>query len=68
MKGFTLVEIVIYLAILGIILFFVSGMIFNGVVSSSKIEAWQDVNDNGRFVTDKILEAVQSSNGVNGVQ
>ncbi len=64
-RGFTLIEIIIYVAILGIILFFLSGFIFNGVNSSSKIQAWQEVNDNGRFIENKVLEAVQSSQGVN---
>jgi prepilin-type N-terminal cleavage/methylation domain-containing protein len=63
--GFTLIEIIIYVAILAIILFFIAGFIFNGVNSSSKIQAWQEVNDNGRFITNKILESVQSSQGVN---
>ena len=64
-SGFTLIEIIIYVAILGIILFFLAGFIFNGVNSGSKIQAWQEVNDNGRFIENKILEAVQSSQGVN---
>ena len=68
MRGFTLIEVVIYIAIMGIVLFFIGGFIFNGVVGSSKIQSWQDVNDNGRFITAKILETVQSSQGVNGVQ
>jgi len=65
MRGFTLIEIIVYVAILAIILSFISGFIFNGVNSSSKIQAWQEVSDNGRFVENKILEAVQSSQGVN---
>lgn len=65
MRGFTLIEVIIYVAILAIILFFIGGFIFNGVNSSSKIQAWQEVNDNGRYITNKILEAVQSSQGVN---
>jgi len=64
-SGFTLIEVIIYVAILGIILFFIGGFIFNGVNSASKIQAWQEVNDNGRFVENKVLEAVQSSQGVN---
>ena len=63
--GFTLLEIIVYVAILAIILFFIAGFIFNGISSGSKIEAWQNVNDNGRFITGQILEAVQTSNGVN---
>ncbi len=64
-RGFTLIEIIIYIAILAIIMYFISGFIFNGVNSGSKIQAWQEVNDNGRFVENKVLEAVQSSKGVN---
>ena len=64
-RGFTLIEIIIYIAILAIIMYFIGGFIFNGVNSGSKIQAWQEVNDNGRFVENKVLEAVQSSKGVN---
>lgn len=64
-RGFTLIEIIIYVAILAIVLYFISGFIFNGVNSASKIQSWQEVSDNGRFVENKILEAVQSSQGVN---
>ena len=64
-SGFTLIEIIVYVAILGIILFFLAGFIFNGVNSGSKIQAWQEVNDNGRLIENKVLEAVQSSQGVN---
>jgi prepilin-type N-terminal cleavage/methylation domain-containing protein len=63
-SGFTLLEIIIYVAILAIILFFISGFIFNGVTSSSKIETWQDVNTSGGFVMNQILESVQSSQGI----
>jgi len=65
MRGFTLIEVIVYVAILSIILFFIGGFIFNGINSSSKIQAWQEVNDNGRFITNKILESIQSSQGVN---
>ena len=64
-EGFTLIEIIIYVAILAIILYFIGGFIFNGVNSESKIQSWQEVNDNGRFIENKILETVQSSKGVN---
>lgn len=67
-RGFTLIEVVIYIGILGIVLFFASGFVFNGITNSSKIQAWQDVNDNSRFITTKILESVQSSQGINGIQ
>lgn len=67
-SGFTLIEIVVYVAILGVVLFFVSGFIFNGAVSTSRIEDWQEVNDTGKFITTQILDAVQSSQGINGVQ
>ena len=64
-SGFTFIEIVIYVAILGIILFLLTGFIFNGLNSSSKIQAWQDVNDSGRFVSNKMIETIQSAQSVN---
>ena len=67
-RGFTLIEVIIYVAIFAIVLYFIGGFVFNGVTSSSKIQSWQEVNDSGRFVTQKILESVQSSQGINGAQ
>ncbi len=49
-------------------MFFVTGFIFNGFVSTGKMEAWQDVNDTGRFVSSQILDAVHSSIEINGTQ
>ena len=66
-KGFTLIEAVLYLAIAGTVLYFISGFAFNIIFGKSKIETIQSVNDNSQSVLDKIGSAVNDSTGINGI-
>ena len=65
-KGFTLIEAVLYLAIAGTVLYFISGFAFNSIFGKSKIETIQNANDNTQSVLDEMSNTVSSSLGVNG--
>jgi type II secretory pathway pseudopilin PulG len=65
-KGFTLIEAVLYLAIAGTVLYFISGFAFNSIFGKSKIESVQDVNENSRTVLDEISSTIGDSAEVNG--
>jgi hypothetical protein len=65
--GFTLLEAVLYLAIAGTVLYFISGFAFNAIFGKSKIETIQDINQNSRAVLDKMSSAVGNSEGINGI-
>jgi type II secretory pathway pseudopilin PulG len=66
-KGFTLIEAILYLAIAGTVLYFISGFAFNSIFGKAKIETVQDVNQNSRSVLDEIGNAVSGATEINGV-
>ena len=65
--GFTLIEAVLYLAIAGTILYFISSFAFNVIFSKSKIETIQDINQNSQAVINKISTTVEDAIGINGI-
>ena len=67
MCGFTLIEAILYLAIAGTVLYFISGFAFNSIFGKAKIETIQDVNQNSRSVLDEISNTVNSSVEINGI-
>ncbi len=64
-KGFTLIEAILYLAIAGTVLYFVSGFAFNSIFGKSKIEAIQDVNQSNRAVLDDINTTISDAIEIN---
>jgi type II secretory pathway pseudopilin PulG len=64
-KGFTLIEAILYLAIAGTVLYFISGFAFNAIFGKSKIETVQSVNQNARAVLDDITGTVNNSLEIN---
>lgn len=66
-KGFTLIELVLYLAIAGTVLYFISGFTFNALFGRSKIETIQEINQNSRLILDDITSTIGDSAGVNYV-
>lgn len=65
-KGFTLIEAILYLAIAGVILYFISGFAFNAIFGKSKIETIQGVNQNARSVLDEMGNIIGNSISING--
>ena len=65
--GFTLIEAILYLAIAGTVLYFISGFAFNSIFGKAKIETYQQVNENSRSVLDEISKAVGDSSEINGI-
>jgi type II secretory pathway pseudopilin PulG len=66
-KGFTLIEAILYLAIAGTVLYFISGFAFNAIFGRAKIETIQEVNQNSRSVLDEISRSISDSIEINGV-
>jgi type II secretory pathway pseudopilin PulG len=65
-KGFTLIEAILYLAIAGTVLYFISGFAFNAIFGKAKIETVQEVNQNSRAVLDDIGKAISVATDING--
>ena len=64
--GFTLLEAVLYLAIAGTVLYFISGFAFNSIFGKAKIETFQNINQNSQSVLDELSNTIGNSEGVNG--
>ena len=65
--GFTLIEALLYLAIAGTVLYFISGFAFNSLFGKAKIETIQGVNENSLSVLNDIGNTVSGSMGINGL-
>jgi type II secretory pathway pseudopilin PulG len=65
-KGFTLIEAILYLAIAGTVLYFISGFAFNAIFGKAKIETVQEINQNSRAVLDEISRSVSDAIEING--
>jgi len=64
-KGFTLIELTIYLAITGTILFLLIGFLWNIIFGSTKEISYQEVRYSSRFAMDKIVGEIRKAQGVN---
>jgi len=64
-KGFTLIEIMIYTAIVVIILAAVVNFAWNIIYGGVKTSSWQEVQQNTRFAMERITQAVRSASGIN---
>lgn len=66
-KGFTLIEAILYLAIAGTVLYFISGFAFNTIFGKAKIDSVQEVNQNSRSVLDDVSGSLGNATGLNGI-
>ena len=64
-QGFTLVELIIYIAILAGILVLVIGFLWNVIFGNVKETAYQEVQQNGRFAIAKITQEIKKATGIN---
>ena len=65
--GFTLLEMLIYVAIFSVIMYFIGGFAYNIYLGKDKLTALQDINTNARFMLNAISDSVEQSTGVTGV-
>ncbi|TSC75290.1 MAG: Uncharacterized protein G01um101430_497 [Parcubacteria group bacterium Gr01-1014_30] len=63
--GFTLVELLIYTGIVGSILVVTTGFLWNIVFGSIKETAYQEVQQNGRFVLLKMTQEIKKASAIN---
>ena len=64
-KGFTLIEFLIYIAIVGSILVLMTGFFWNIVFGSVKENSYQEIQQNGRFAMTKITQEIKKANEIN---
>lgn len=66
-KGFTLVEIIIYIGILALIITALASFGFSVMSSNSKTAAVAEVQANARTALDVIAQKIRASSGINSV-
>lgn len=66
--GFTLIEAILYLAIAGTVLYFVSGFAFNAIFGRDKVNSLQEVNQVSRLILDDINNTVGDSEKIIGIE
>jgi len=64
-KAFTLIEFLIYMAILATILVLMSGFFWNIIFGNIKETSYQEVQQNGRFALTKITQEIKKATGIN---
>ncbi len=63
-RGFTLFEVLIYVAIFSIVIYFIGGFAYNIYMGKDRIEALQDINTNGRFMIDTVSQYIEKSTNI----
>jgi len=63
--GFTLIEFIIYIAIIGGMLTLITGFLWNIVFGNIKEAAFQEVQQNARFALTKITQEIKKAKGIN---
>lgn len=64
-KGFTFIELIIYVAILGIIATSLIAFAWNVVYGRFKSQAQREVTQNMRYISDKIMYEVKNADSIN---
>ena len=66
-KGFTFIELILYVAILTIILSALVPFAWNAVETGVKSAVQQEVNANARYISERIKYEIRNSTGINSV-
>jgi len=66
MKGFTLIEFLLYLGIFVIVLVLTSGFLWNIIFGNIKASAYQEVQQSGSFALMKMTQEVKRALAING--
>lgn len=63
--GFTLIEFLIYVAVVALVLIFITGFLWDIILGNVKETSWQEVQQNSRFALTKISQETKKATGVN---
>jgi prepilin-type N-terminal cleavage/methylation domain-containing protein len=64
-RAFTLIELLIYIAILSLVLVSITGFFLNIISGDIKESSYQEVQQNGRFAMAKITQEIKKAIGIN---
>ena len=63
-RGFTLIELIIYIAIVGGMLVLITGFLWNILFGNIKETSYQEVQQNARFALTKITQETKKATGI----
>jgi Tfp pilus assembly protein PilW len=63
--GFTLIEFLIYISIVGLILVLMTNLFWNVILGGTKENSYQEVQQNGRFAIFKMKQEIKKAIGIN---
>jgi len=64
-SGITLIELLIYIAIIAVVLFIITGFLWDIILGSVKESSYQEVQQNARFALTKITQEIKKATGIN---
>lgn len=64
-SGFTLIELMVYIALIAGILLGATGVAWSVINSRTKAHVVQEVQQNGRFIIEKITQSAHAANSIN---
>lgn len=66
-QGFTLIELLLYVALISIFMTSAVYFAWDAILSSNKSHVQRLVNDNGRFIAQRIMYEIRNSSGINAL-
>lgn len=64
-QSFTLIELLLYIAIISLVLVSITGFFWNVASGNIKEKSYQEVQQNGRFAMTKITQEIKKAVGIN---
>lgn len=64
MRGFTLIEFIVYVAIIGVMSAIMTGFLWNMILGNVKETSYQEVQQNARFALAKITQETKKATGI----
>lgn len=64
-SGFTLIEFLLYIAIIAVILVLITGFLWDIILGSLKENSWEEVRQNANFSLTKINQEIKRAVGIN---
>ena len=64
-SGFTLIELIIYVAIISVVLFLMTGFLWNMVYGGAKATTQREIQQNARFAMERIIKAIRTGQNPN---
>ncbi len=66
-NGFTFIELILYMALVGMMMSYLTPLAWNMILGSKKVVTQQELSTQARFVSERIKREIRNANGINSV-